>query len=224
MAPHSGQTRCAQQTGSPPSAKASGPPAGSFQAGCSLSIVFAFPGLRAAPARTGAGKPGFYDYYSYKITSVDADQILAPEGSSPLGRSRAGVLGILRAEDGPLGIREVARHAGLHPNTARFHLEALVNAGLAARSTEDRGTPGRPRIAYRATGPDARPGHRRAAGAVRGAGPVRRLAGHERPAQCRGRRRVAGAGERARASRGADPDVVSRHGRPRRWFQGRWSG
>jgi predicted ArsR family transcriptional regulator len=82
---------------------------------------------------------------------VDADQILAPEGSSPLGRSRAGVLGILRAKDGPLGIREVARHTGLHPNTARFHLEALVNAGLAARSTEDRGTPGRPRIAYRAT-------------------------------------------------------------------------
>jgi hypothetical protein len=61
------------------------------------------PGLRAAPARTGAGKPGFYDYYSYKITSVDAGQILAPEGSSPLGRSRAGVLGILRAKDGDRG-------------------------------------------------------------------------------------------------------------------------
>ena len=77
--------------------------------------------------------------------------MLEPEGSSPLGRSRAEVLGMLRAEDGPFGIREVARRTGLHPNTARFHLEALVNAGLAARSTEDRGTPGRPRIAYRAT-------------------------------------------------------------------------
>lgn len=82
---------------------------------------------------------------------MEADQILAPERSSPLGRSRAGVLGMLRAQDGPLGIREVARQTGLHPNTARFHLEALVSAGLATRSTEDRGAPGRPRIAYRAT-------------------------------------------------------------------------
>ena len=43
---------------------------------------------------------------------MDADQIHAPEGSSPLGRSRAKVLGMLRAEDGPLGIREVARQTG----------------------------------------------------------------------------------------------------------------
>ena len=64
---------------------------------------------------------------------------------------RADVLGILRAEDGPLGIREVARRTGVHQNTARFHLEALVNAGLAARATDNRGTPGWPRIAYRAT-------------------------------------------------------------------------
>jgi predicted ArsR family transcriptional regulator len=82
---------------------------------------------------------------------VDAEQALAPEASSPLGRSRADVLGMLRAEDGPLGIREVARRAGLHQNTARFHLEALVHAGLATRSTEDRDAPGRPRITYRAT-------------------------------------------------------------------------
>lgn len=64
---------------------------------------------------------------------------------------RADVLGILRAEDGPLGIREVATRTGLHPNTARFHLEALVNAGLASRSAQNRGTPGRPRMGYRAT-------------------------------------------------------------------------
>src|SRR5437763_13331086 len=38
----------------------------------------------------------------------------------------------------------------LHPNTARFHLEVLTEAGLAARETEDRETPGRPRIGYRA--------------------------------------------------------------------------
>ncbi len=76
----------------------------------------------------------------------------------PLGRSRADVLDMLRAADGPLGVREVAQRMGLHPNTARFHLEALVEAGLAVRETEDRETPGRPRIGYRsvADGPGGR--------------------------------------------------------------------
>lgn len=81
---------------------------------------------------------------------MDAEQLLAPEGASPLGRSRADVLDMLRAADGPLGVREVAQRMGLHQNTARFHLEALVDAGLAVRETEDRETPGRPRIGYRA--------------------------------------------------------------------------
>ena len=81
---------------------------------------------------------------------MDAEQLLAPEDTSPLGRSRADVLDMLRAADGPLGVREVAQRMGLHPNTARFHLEALTEAGLAVRETEDRETPGRPRIGYRA--------------------------------------------------------------------------
>lgn len=81
---------------------------------------------------------------------MDTDQLLAPEDSTPLGRSRADALDILRAAGGPLGVREVAQRMGLHPNTARFHLEALVEAGLAVRETEDRDTPGRPRIGYRA--------------------------------------------------------------------------
>ena len=90
---------------------------------------------------------------------MDAAQLLAPEDSSPLGRSRADVLDMLRAAGGPLGVREVAQQLGLHSNTARFHLEGLVAAGLAARETEDRETPGRPRIAYRAVADD--PGGRR---------------------------------------------------------------
>jgi len=82
--------------------------------------------------------------------SIDAEQLLAPEDTPPLRRSQADVLDMLRAADGPLGVRDVARQMGLHPNTARFHLEALVEAGLAERETEDRETPGRPRIGYRA--------------------------------------------------------------------------
>ncbi len=82
---------------------------------------------------------------------MDAEQLLAPEDTSPLGRSRADVLDMLRAADGPLGVREVAQRTGLHPNTARFHLEALTEAGLAERETEERETPGRPRVGYRAS-------------------------------------------------------------------------
>jgi len=88
------------------------------------------------------------------------ERLLAPEDTSPLGRSRADVLDILRTEDGPLGVREVAQRMGLHANTARFHLEALVEAGLAVRETEDRETPGRPRIGYRAVA-DGPAGQRR---------------------------------------------------------------
>jgi predicted ArsR family transcriptional regulator len=89
---------------------------------------------------------------------MDAEQLLTPDDSFALGRSRADVLDMLRAADGRLGVREVAQAMGLHPNTARFHLEALVEAGLAARETEDRETPGRPRIGYRAVtdGPGGR--------------------------------------------------------------------
>jgi predicted ArsR family transcriptional regulator len=91
---------------------------------------------------------------------MDTEQLLAPEDTFPLGRSRADVLDMLRAADGPLGVREIAQRMGLHPNTARFHLEALTEAGLAVRETEDRETPGRPRIGYRAVA-DGPAGRRR---------------------------------------------------------------
>ncbi len=82
---------------------------------------------------------------------VDAREILAPDAGPPLGRSRGRVLGLLREADTPLSAADVARSCGLHPNTARFHLEALVGAGLVTRDPGHRhGTPGRPAIGYRA--------------------------------------------------------------------------
>jgi predicted ArsR family transcriptional regulator len=81
---------------------------------------------------------------------MDAEHLLASEDTSALGRSRSDVLDMLRAADGPVGVREVAQQMGLHQNTARFHLEGLVESGLAERKTEDRETPGRPRIGYQA--------------------------------------------------------------------------
>jgi predicted ArsR family transcriptional regulator len=91
---------------------------------------------------------------------MDTEQLLAAEDVPPLGRSRADVLDMLRTADGPLGVRDVARRTGLHQNTARFHLEALVEDGLATRETEGRETPGRPRIGYRAVA-DGPTGQRR---------------------------------------------------------------
>jgi len=67
---------------------------------------------------------------------MDAKALLAPDTGPPLGQSRARILDLLRAEDAPLGVREVADRTGLHQNTARFHLEALVEAGLAVRGAQ----------------------------------------------------------------------------------------
>jgi len=91
---------------------------------------------------------------------MDTEQLLAAEDAPPLGRSRSDVLDMLRTAEGPLGVRDVAQRMGLHQNTARFHLEGLVEAGLATRETEDRETPGRPRIGYRAVA-DGPAGQRR---------------------------------------------------------------
>ncbi len=73
-----------------------------------------------------------------------------PEPASPLGESRARVLEVLRTAGDPVGVQEVAERTGLHPNTARFHLDGLIGAGLVTREDEERSHPGRPRAVYRA--------------------------------------------------------------------------
>ncbi|MET9888057.1 helix-turn-helix domain-containing protein [Streptomyces sp. NPDC006430] len=76
-----------------------------------------------------------------------------PRGPAPTpsqrGR-RAAVLHLLRESAEPLGAAEIARRAGIHLNTARFHLDALVADDQAARDTLPRTTPGRPKVVYRA--------------------------------------------------------------------------
>lgn len=69
------------------------------------------------------------------------------------GSRREQVLALLRASDRPLSAAEVAESTGLHLNTARFHLDGLVEDGLAERTSEPRDVPGRPRILYTAQGP-----------------------------------------------------------------------
>src|SRR5262249_36314948 len=95
-----------------------------------------------------------------KVTSMDAQALTAPDASLPLGRSRARVLSLLRDADAPATAHEIAAATGLHSNTARFHLEALVGDGLAVRETQSRSTPGRPGTTYRAAGAGAAGGRR----------------------------------------------------------------
>ncbi|HEX5114618.1 MAG TPA: helix-turn-helix domain-containing protein [Pseudonocardiaceae bacterium] len=83
-----------------------------------------------------------------------------PETRPMLGESRGRVLDVLRAAGQPVGVQEVAERIGLHANTARFHLDGLVDAGLAERHAEDRNQPGRPRAVYLATTTDVPAGQR----------------------------------------------------------------
>lgn len=77
-----------------------------------------------------------------------------PVAEPALGVSRARVLSVLQNSQAPLGVDEVAERVHLHVNTTRFHLDALVEAGLAERASEARSQPGRPRTLYTAR-PDA---------------------------------------------------------------------
>lgn len=77
-----------------------------------------------------------------------------------LGESRLRVLTLLQDEGRPLGVTDVATATGLHANTARFHLDGLVDAGLVERTTESREQPGRPRALYAARPGSARGGQR----------------------------------------------------------------
>lgn len=63
---------------------------------------------------------------------------------------RVSMLHALQRSDGPLGVDELAAAVGLHVNTAREHLERLIESGFVASEPELRTTRGRPRILYRA--------------------------------------------------------------------------
>jgi predicted ArsR family transcriptional regulator len=90
-----------------------------------------------------------------------SERSLTDAGSgAELGESRARVLDLLRAADDPLGVQQVAAETGLHANTARFHLDNLVETGLAERHVEERNQPGRPRMVYQAAAVDTSAGQR----------------------------------------------------------------
>lgn len=107
-----------------------------------------------------AGACLFVRIILYTIRGVHrASLVDGTAGRSSLGERRARVLTLLRTRGVPLGAHDVAAALGLHVNTARSHLDGLVESGLAERSTEDRAVPGRPRLLYAAR-PDSAVGPR----------------------------------------------------------------
>ncbi len=75
---------------------------------------------------------------------IDADRHRA------LGtESRVSIIGIIRASGGGMTIAEVGERTGLHPSTARAHLDRLVDTGLLVKARASGGQPGRPAWRYR---------------------------------------------------------------------------
>lgn len=69
--------------------------------------------------------------------------------------SRASILELVRAAGGGMTIAEVGEQTGLHPSTARSHLDRLVDAGLLVKARASGGQPGRPAWRYRVAADEA---------------------------------------------------------------------
>jgi predicted ArsR family transcriptional regulator len=67
------------------------------------------------------------------------------------GRRRDMVFAVVRASATPLSVETIADRLGVHVNTVRFHLDALVKAGRIERSPADSRREGRPPLVYRAS-------------------------------------------------------------------------
>jgi len=68
----------------------------------------------------------------------------------PPGR-RDVILALLRASEEPRSIASVAEELDVHPNTVRFHIDALARAGRVEQVLGDSAGPGRPPILFRAS-------------------------------------------------------------------------
>ena len=82
-------------------------------------------------------------------------------GHADGGARRGQVLEAIYRSPAPLGASEIAGQVGIHPNTARFHLAALLAEGVIERTVAEPSGPGRPRVVYRARPGMALGGERR---------------------------------------------------------------
>lgn len=67
------------------------------------------------------------------------------------GDSRAAVLAFIESAEDVVRIEEISAAIGLHPNTIRGHLDALLAAGRITRIPDQRASRGRPHWLYSAT-------------------------------------------------------------------------
>ncbi|WP_170212922.1 helix-turn-helix transcriptional regulator [Catellatospora citrea] len=72
--------------------------------------------------------------------------------------SRRRVLEVLRQAGTPQDATALARATGLHPNTVRFHLKVLIDAGYLVQASAPRSGPGRPQAVYAVVTPAAEAG------------------------------------------------------------------
>lgn len=79
-----------------------------------------------------------------------------------MNTTRASILQVLRDDGGTLTIAQVADRVGVHPNTVRFHLTALVDSGQVAQLHATPDGPGRPTILVHAVAAMDRTGPRHA--------------------------------------------------------------
>ena len=77
------------------------------------------------------------------------------ESMRRLSPSRASLLSTLRAQHASVTLAALCAASGLHPNTVREHLDALIAEGLATRHQAEPSGRGRPAWLYEATGSDA---------------------------------------------------------------------
>ena len=76
--------------------------------------------------------------------------MVEPPGPSTGSGRRAEVLALLRASSAPMSVAEIAGQLHVHPNTARFHLDALTGTGQVERADTAPAGPGRPPLVFRA--------------------------------------------------------------------------
>jgi predicted ArsR family transcriptional regulator len=85
-----------------------------------------------------------------KTEALGPAPVRARSGGSRLSGQRAAVLERLQQRDSHVTITELATELGVHTNTAREHLDSLVEAGLATRERAPASGRGRPAWRYAA--------------------------------------------------------------------------
>jgi predicted ArsR family transcriptional regulator len=73
-------------------------------------------------------------------------------------KRRVRILEELRSARDGLDASELGKRVGLHPNTVRFHLGVLADAGVVSSHAGARQTPGRPRVLYTLSEPTGHDG------------------------------------------------------------------